>query len=244
MNSASREPLLWLQLLSLGVIPLEIIFLRLLLGGSELGPIPFFERTFLWTLAVIAPTISLWERPADWASLCVLKQPLKTRSIKQLKLSSLQIHPFTQTSLLLGAITLFLLLWWVDQSAVLINEFSPLKGSSRAITLLSSAPLLTLLLWQWHQLSQSIWLLTRSDNDLERAIPLPLTRLTEERTSLGLGVLKFPELELSEQLNPLSIKPQQPSKQKQSTDLDTSIPTCDTLPSKDSDSHNKETKTS
>ena len=44
------------------------------------------------------------------------------------------------------------LLWWLDESAGLIHEFSPLQDSSRLVSLLLTAPLLALLVWQVQQL--------------------------------------------------------------------------------------------
>ena len=50
-----REPLLWLQLMAVAVIPLELELLRLLLAGPALGPAPALERLLIWGLAVIGP---------------------------------------------------------------------------------------------------------------------------------------------------------------------------------------------
>ena len=50
-----REPLLWLQLMALAVIPLELELLRLILSGSTFGPSPALERLLVWSLSVVAP---------------------------------------------------------------------------------------------------------------------------------------------------------------------------------------------
>ena len=52
-----REPLLWLQLMALAVIPLELELLRLILSGSTFGPSPALERLLVWSLSVVAPGV-------------------------------------------------------------------------------------------------------------------------------------------------------------------------------------------
>ena len=71
--SARNEPVLWLQLMAIGAIPLELQLLRLILAGSDLGPVPSVERLLCWGIAVVAPAVLLWKRPVDWApfSSCV-----------------------------------------------------------------------------------------------------------------------------------------------------------------------------
>ena len=70
-----REPLLWLQLMAVAVIPLELELLRLLLAGPALGPAPALERLLIWGLAVIGPGLLLWRRPADWGSMLLVRLP-------------------------------------------------------------------------------------------------------------------------------------------------------------------------
>ena len=57
-----REPLLWLQCLAIGVIPLELLQIRLLLAGADPGPVPIVERLLIWGVGVVAPAIALWKR--------------------------------------------------------------------------------------------------------------------------------------------------------------------------------------
>jgi hypothetical protein len=45
--SSRSEPLLWLQLVAIGAIPLELQLLRLILASSDLGPVPPIERLLL-----------------------------------------------------------------------------------------------------------------------------------------------------------------------------------------------------
>ncbi|MFL0758012.1 MAG: low-complexity tail membrane protein [Prochlorococcus sp.] len=191
---AQREPLLWLQLIAIGAIPLELLLLSLVLAGADLGPIPAFERLFTWALAVLAPTLVLWQRPADWGSLLLLRRPVKQRSESQRQLSSLQQGLIPRLTLLTGTAALLAVFWWIDQSSILIRDLSPLQGSSRLVTLLTAIPLLALVLWQWHQLTQSLWLLSCSDQSLAQAPSLSDEQLKLERLSLGLSLLNMPEL--------------------------------------------------
>ena len=54
-NPARREPLLWLQLLGLAVLPLETALLLLVLAGADPGPLPGLERLFTWALGALGP---------------------------------------------------------------------------------------------------------------------------------------------------------------------------------------------
>ena len=154
-----REPLLWLQCLAIGVIPLELLLIRLLLAGADPGPVPMVERLLIWGVGTVAPAIALWQRPADWGSLLLLRCPVASRSSDQLRLSASE-GTWGSRSALVGCTALLLpLLWWLDESAGLIHEFSPLQDSSRLVSLLLTAPLLALLVWQVQQLVQALLLL-------------------------------------------------------------------------------------
>jgi hypothetical protein len=63
--SSRSEPLLWLQLVAIGAIPLELQLLRLILASSDLGPVPPIERLLCWGIAVIAPAVLFWKKPVD-----------------------------------------------------------------------------------------------------------------------------------------------------------------------------------
>lgn len=112
---SQREPLLWLQLIAIGAIPIELLLLFLVLAGADLGPIPAFERLLTWALAVLAPTLVLWQRPADWGSLLLLSRPLKERSESQRQLSGLQQGLIPRLTLLIGSAALLAIFWWIDQ---------------------------------------------------------------------------------------------------------------------------------
>jgi hypothetical protein len=87
------------------------------------------------------------------------------------------------------------LLWWLDDSAVLASEFSPILGQSRLVTLLLSIPVLAVMVWQVQQLSQALgWLLPiRDQTDQEPSIQnSAVTDL--QHTSFGLQILRLNRL--------------------------------------------------
>ena len=193
--SSRSEPLLWLQGLAIGAIPLELLLIRLVLAGADPGPVPLVERLLIWGVGVVAPAVALWRRPADWGSLLVLRIPTASRSIDQQRLSARQGGWTAIAPLLVAIAALLPLLWWLDESAGLIHEFSPLQEQSRLITLLLSAPLLALIVWQVQQLVQAAVLLaTNATNDAPPE-PWGVERLKQERTSLGLQLLQLSPLQ-------------------------------------------------
>ena len=197
-----REPLLWLQCLAIGVIPLELLLIRLLLAGADPGPVPIVERLLIWGVGVVAPAIALWKRPADWGSLLLLRLPVASRRSDQLILSASE-GQWGSRSALVGCTALLLpLLWWLDESAGLIHEFSPLQDSSRLVSLLLTAPLLALLVWQIQQLVQAVLLLVQAPQNDSAAEPWSLDQLRQERTSFGLQVLRFAPLTWPEPAEP------------------------------------------
>jgi hypothetical protein len=149
------EPLLWLQLIAFGAIPLEALLLLLLLAGADPGPVPALERLLVWGLGVLAPTLLLWRRPADCCSLLLVQVPLQARSELQRRLAGLQASLVPRLLLLGGAAVLLPAFWWLDRVAALAGNSSLLESGNRLVALLLAVPLLALLLWQWHQLSQS-----------------------------------------------------------------------------------------
>ncbi|MBL6803474.1 MAG: low-complexity tail membrane protein, partial [Synechococcus sp. BS307-5m-G38] len=194
MHSRS-EPLLWLQGLAIGAIPLELLLIRLLLAGADPGPVPPVERLLIWGVGVVAPAVALWKRPADWGSLLVLRIPTASRSSDQQTLTARQGGLAAIAPLLFAITALLPLLWWLDESAGLIHEFSPLQEQSRLITLLLSAPVLALIVWQLQQLVQAVVLLTGNGNNDTPAEPWGVERLRKERTSLGLQLLQLTPLQ-------------------------------------------------
>ena len=189
-----RETLLWLQCLAIGVIPLELLLIRLLLAGADPGPVPIVERLLIWGVGVVAPAIALWKRPADWGSLLLLRLPMASRSSDQLKLSASEGQLGSRSALVGCTVLLLPLLWWLDESAGLIHEFSPLQNSSRLLSLLLTAPLSALLVWQVQQLVQAVLHLIQALQNDSAAEPWSIDQLRQERTSFGLQVLQFPPL--------------------------------------------------
>jgi len=206
-----REPLLWLQCLAIGVIPLELLLIRLLLAGADPGPVPIVERLLIWGVGVVAPAIALWKRPADWGSLLLLRLPLASRSSDQLKLSASEGQWGSRSALVGCTLLLLPLLWWLDESAGLIHEFSPLQDSSRLVSLLLTAPLLALLVWQIQQMVQAVLLLVQAPQNDSAAEPWSLDQLRQERMSFGLQVLQFAPLTWPEPPEPTPSPTPEPS---------------------------------
>ena len=113
-----REPLLWLQLMAVAVIPLELELLWLL-AGPALGPAPALERLLIWGLAVIGPGLLLWRRPADWGSMLLVRLPLAGRSSDQRRISALPQILAMKAALVLGMALLLFGFWSIDRSACL-----------------------------------------------------------------------------------------------------------------------------
>ena len=193
--SPRNEPLLWLQLVAIGAIPLELQLLRLILAGSDLGPVPSVERFLCWGIAVVAPAVLLWKRPVDWGSLLLVRQPLKGRTTWQRKISHCQDNLLLKMSGAAGAVFLLVLFWWIDRSSLLIADLSPLRSGHRLQSLLIATPLLAIIFWQWNQLVQSIWLLTRPSMAIEGAVAMSDRQLEDSRLSLGLGLLRLESLD-------------------------------------------------
>ena len=212
--SPRNEPLLWLQLVAIGAIPLELQLLRLILAGSDLGPVPSVERLLCWGIAVVAPAVLLWRRPVDWGSLLLVRQPLMERTTWQRKISHCQDNLLLKVVGAAGAVLLLALFWWIDRSSLLIADLSPLRSGHRLQSLLIATPLLAVIFWQWHQLVQSIWLLTRPSMAIEGAIAMSDRQLEDSRFSLGLGLLRLESLDWgSADVNPSTVdKPKGPQK--------------------------------
>ena len=186
---AASEPLLWLQLLGLSLLPLEALLILLLLAGSDPGRLPALERLFCWALGGLAPALLLWRRPADVWSLLLVQTPSGGRRDLQRRLSALQDTRPLRLALALGAALLLVGLWRLDGAAALATALAPLPEAPRLVDLLLTAPVLALMLWQWQQAIQSLWLLSRSPAVLEATSPLSPVELPKRRLSLGLPLL-------------------------------------------------------
>ena len=189
------EPLLWLQCLALGAIPLELLLIRLVLAGADPGPVPGVERFLIWSVGVLMPAVALWRRPADWGSLLLVRQPLSSRTNDQLRISAAQSGISGLIAVVITAVLLLPALWWLDDSAVLLSEFSPASGQSRLVTLLLTSPLLALIVWQMQQLVHAATLLIGSGGPATAAnSAFRAEAIATERTSLGLQLLNIPAL--------------------------------------------------
>ena len=197
-NPARREPLLWLQLLGLAALPLEAAALLLVLAGADPGPLPGLERLFCWALGAAGPAVLLWRLPPDLWSLLLVQVPLKGRRPDQLRLSALQGALPLRLLAAAGAPLLLPLLWWSDRAAGLAWAWSPLSSSPRLVVLLVAAALLTLMLWQWQQIVQALWLFSRPAAQVAQTLPLPASDAADRRLNLGLPLLLLAPLEASE----------------------------------------------
>ncbi|MEY4809648.1 MAG: hypothetical protein RLZZ206_4037 [Cyanobacteriota bacterium] len=193
--SPRSEPLLWLQLLALGLLPLEALLLLLLLGASDPGSLPLLERLLCWAIGVLAPAALLWRLPVDPWSLLVAQVPQRGRREIQQRLSALQPPAVLRLGSLVGlAILSLVLLWWCDNHAAFASAFSPVADSPRLVGLLLAAAVLALLQWQGQQVVQALWLLSRSPQEVAAATPLSAAALERERLSPGLPLLLLPPL--------------------------------------------------
>jgi hypothetical protein len=193
--SPRSEPLLWLQLLALGLLPLEALLLLLLLGASDPGSLPLLERLLCWAIGVLAPAALLWRLPVDPWSLLVAQVPQRGRREIQQRLSALQPPAVLRLGSLVGlAILSLVLLWWCDNHAAFASAFSPVANSPRLVGLLLAAAVLALLQWQGQQVVQALWLLSRSPLEVAAATPLSAAALERERLSPGLPLLLLPPL--------------------------------------------------
>jgi len=211
--STRQEPILWIQLLGLGFIPLEFLLLKLVLAGAPVGPIPTIQRIIIMVIAIITPTIVLFKNPADWASFLFFKLPLKGRSVSQHQINNLQLHFFLpKICFLAGVIILISCFWFIDKSALLLADISPFHNFSRIINLFFAIPLLFLIVWQWHQLCFSIWLLTRSEDILKASEYLPTKQILANQLCLGLDAKCFSQLNFSSSSFPTAVNKNQSSK--------------------------------
>ncbi|MEB3262918.1 MAG: low-complexity tail membrane protein [Synechococcus sp.] len=223
------EPLLWLQLLGIAALPLEALAVLLLLGGSDPGPWPALERLFTWGIGSVLPALLFWRQPPDPFSLLLLQAPLRARRELQQRLSRLQAQGILRLALVLGCLAELVLLWWLDGHAALVaGPLAPLGTDQRLLALLLTLPLLALMLWQWQQILQSLWLLSRTDAAVEASAPMALAELEQTRLCLGLPLLLLSSLQPAaappDSALPVPVEPEQPAEENQGPDLDQQVP--------------------
>ena len=192
--AASREPLLWVQLLGLVAWPLEALGLLLLLAGGDPGPFPLLERLFCWGLGALLPAVFLWRQPPDPWSLVLVQVPLRGRREQQLRLSALPSSLGLRLGAAAGTLPLLALVWWADRHGGIVWSLSPLAATPRLVVLLICGPLLALMLWQWQQLVQAVWLLTRPTSLWDAPGPQGREQPQGQRLNLGLPLLLLPLL--------------------------------------------------
>ena len=230
------EPLLWLQCLALGAIPLELLLIRLVLAGADPGPVPGVERFLIWSVGVLAPAVALWRRPADWGSLLLVRQPVASRSSDQLRISASHGALSSRIPVVMAVVILLPVLWWLDDSAVLASEFSPVSGQTRLVTLLLVSPLLALIVWQVQQLIQAAALLFGSTARVAPAdSSVPADAVTTQRTSLGLQLLNLPALDWPEPATP-PVRPEPAADQSKTNVVEKSAEAESAIDAKDTDS--------
>ena len=207
MNPARREPLLWLQLLGLAALPLEILLLFLLFAGADPGPFPGFERLLTWAIGALGSAVLFWRLPPDLWSLLLLQVPLRGRRPEQFRLSALQTALPLKVVIALGAALLLPLTWWADSHAGMAWAWSPLSSSPRLVVLLLCIPVLALIQWQWAQVIQSLWMLTRSAGLVDQTLPLTQVQAAEQRLNAGLPLLLLAPLAFAEPAAPVASEP-------------------------------------
>lgn len=202
-------------------MPLEALLLLLVLAGADPGLFPGFERILAWALGALAPAALFWRLPPDLWSLLLLQVPLRGRRPEQLRLSALQGAMPLRLLAAAGAALLLPLLWWADASAGLAWAWSPLSASPRLVVLLVSLPILALMQWQWHQLIQSLWMLTRPAALVAETLPLTQVQAAETRLNLGLPLLLLPPLGVVDA--GVAVAPEQPTEENESADLNPEV---------------------
>ncbi len=207
MNPARREPLLWLQLLGLAALPLEILLLFLLFAGADPGPFPGFERLLTWAIGSLGSAVLFWRLPPDLWSLLILQMPLRGRRPEQFRLSALQTALPLKIVIALGAALLLPLSWWADSHAGMAWAWSPVSSSPRLVVLLLCIPVLALIQWQWAQVIQAIWMLSRSASLVDQTLPLNQVQAAEQRLNAGLPLLLLAPLAFAKPSSPVAPAP-------------------------------------
>lgn len=192
--SPRSEPLLWVQLINGGALPLEALLLLLLLAGADPGPLPALERLLAWALGAATPALLLWQRPADPRSVLLLRGAPDANPDLEQTFSALPQQNLPRWAFAIGVIGLLPLLGWLDGTAALASQLSPLAGAGRLSCLMAGAGLMALMVWQWQQLVQVLWLLSRNPTDLPSHSPQTQQSQDHGQTRLGLPLLRLAPL--------------------------------------------------
>ena len=253
--------MLWLQCLAFGAIPLELLLVRLFLAGADPGPFPGIERLFFWGIGILAPAIALWQRPADWGSLLFVRIPIAARNIEQNSLSACQGGLISRLPLVAVSVASLPMLWWLDDTAVLASEFSPLQHQSRLTTLLLSLPFLAVTVWQVQQIAQSLsWLLVPGPWNDCRDRDFNADQLRERISSFGLPLIQLslspldwsgPETvapegiteQATRSISTTPVEPEKTGEKQQSSALDGEIPESNDFTGCNTEAHGEQTET-
>ena len=133
--------------------------------------------------------------------------PLRGRRPEQFRLSALQTALPLKVVIALGAALLLPLTWWTDSHAGMAWAWSPLSSSPRLVVLLLCIPVLALIQWQWAQVMQSLWMLTRSSSLVDQTLPLTQIQAAEQRLNAGLPLLLLAPLAFAEPAAPVAPEP-------------------------------------
>ncbi|MBM5827529.1 MAG: low-complexity tail membrane protein [Cyanobacteria bacterium M_surface_7_m2_040] len=191
-------PYLWVQLINGGALPLEALLLLLLLAGADPGPVPALERLLAWALGAAAPALLLWQRPANPRSLLLLSGKSSDCSdLEQAMIVEGSRMRAPRLIFALGVVVVLPLLGWLDATAALASQLSPLHNADRLVCLMAASGVLALMVWQWQQLIQATWLLIPNQGPAaDSATPAPQSAGASTTTrSLGLPLLRWPHLE-------------------------------------------------
>ncbi|NDC34874.1 MAG: low-complexity tail membrane protein [Synechococcaceae bacterium WB9_2_112] len=217
------EAWLWVQLIAGAALPAELVLLVLLLAGADPGPLPALERLLSWALGAVAPALLLGRRPADLRSLLLFKAADREPTALQSQLAAQQQQTVVQVLFALGVVAMLPLLVWADRTAALATALSPLQHTGRLSCLLAGTAVLALMVWQWQQLVQAIWLLTRRGEQLAATAPLSSEALQHGRTHLGLPLLRLPVLSFESAGPAVAVEREQATKENQGADLDQQV---------------------
>jgi hypothetical protein len=122
----------------------------------------------------------------------------------------------------LGSVALLPLLIRLDQQAALAAPLWRPGHLPRPMALLLAALLLALMLWQWQQIVQALWLLSRPLQAVEATPPMGLEEHKDARFSLGVPLLLPPPL-LFPAPRPISSPPSAPPPQAPSANSTASV---------------------
>jgi hypothetical protein len=194
--------------------PLEALALTLVLATEAPGPSVLLERLLAWAIGAVLPATLFWRLPPSPMSLLLLQVPAAGLTSSQRALLALPLPTWLKAIRALGVLPLLWLLVQADGLAPQALGWSPLHTSPRLVGLMLAAGLLALLLWQWDQFVQALWLLLRQPRQGDGSTD-------SERLTLGLPIL------LLAPLRRVPVPPEHPAEEPHGQDLDEEVPAGD-----------------